>query len=182
MDHKLGKVNLSLLSLYLRILTWNIRIRCFFSFFFFFYFKFVFNYASKVFIVWTKIKINSKSKPIKQSLNYIQSGVQVSKENIVLVMAKLKMNVKWNEKEEFGIQEIEQLFKNDVILLEEAFDVFNQNKDGFIEASELQRILSCLGLEKDLMECQKMINAVDQNEDEIIAHNEFLSIIEQSFR
>ncbi|KAJ1390410.1 EF-Hand 1, calcium-binding site [Sesbania bispinosa] len=80
-------------------------------------------------------------------------------------MEKLGMNVQWdgNGIEEFGVQE--QLFEKDVTLaeVEEAFDVFDQNKDQFIEAIELQGVLSCLGLGKDLKECQKMINVVDQN-------------------
>ncbi|KAJ1380721.1 EF-Hand 1, calcium-binding site [Sesbania bispinosa] len=98
-------------------------------------------------------------------------------------MEKLGMNVQWDGMEEFGVQQMEQLFENDVTLaeVEEAFNVFDQNKDGFIEAVELQGVLSCLGLGKDLKECQKMINALDQNGDELIDRNEFVRIMEQSF-
>ena len=86
--------------------------------------------------------------------------------------------------EEFGLKIIGELFDDEDVNLsevEQAFDVFDQNKDGFIEARELQRILSCLGLGKDLMECEEMINAIDQNGDELIDRNEFFRIMEQCF-
>ncbi|KAK7307098.1 hypothetical protein VNO77_39858 [Canavalia gladiata] len=184
MEHKIGNLNLSLLSLCLRILMWNIRIRGFISFFLFF-FKFVFNYVSQKWKVWTETRISSNSEPLKQSLDFIQSGERVCKEDVALVMEKLGMSVHWEGEgmKEFGVKEIGKLFEKDVTLseIEEAFNVFDQNKDGFIEARELQRVLSCLGLGKDLMECQKMINQVDQNGDELIDQNEFVRIMEQSF-
>nr|KYP45419.1 putative calcium-binding protein CML30 [Cajanus cajan] len=86
--------------------------------------------------------------------------------------------------EEFGEEEIVELFDDEDVTMsevEEAFQVFDQNKDGFIEARELQMVLSCLGLGKDLMECQKMINAVDQNGDQLIDLNEFVRIMEHCF-
>lgn len=101
-------------------------------------------------------------------------------------MEKLGINVECDGdgiEEELGEQEIAQLLEEDASFaeVEEAFDVFDENKDGFIDATELQRVLSLLGLEKDLMQCQKMINAVDQNGDELIDHNEFVKLMEQSF-
>ena len=86
--------------------------------------------------------------------------------------------------EEFvGEQEIDQMLEEDTTLaeVEEAFNVFDENKDGFIDAAELQSILCCLGLEKDLMQCQRMINAVDQNGDELIDRDEFIKFMELSF-
>ncbi|KAE9607366.1 hypothetical protein Lal_00026931 [Lupinus albus] len=84
---------------------------------------------------------------------------------------------------EFGEQEIALVFEKEptFVEVEEAFDVFDENKDGFIEAKELQRVLCLLGLEKDLVQCQRIINVVDQNGDELIDHNEFVKLIEQSF-
>ncbi|GAU41694.1 hypothetical protein TSUD_94150 [Trifolium subterraneum] len=81
---------------------------------------------------------------------------------------------------EFGDeQEITNMFENGVSLEEvkEAFNVFDENKDGFIEAAELKRVLCCLGLKRDFMECKKMINVVDQNGDELIDHYEFIKLI-----
>ncbi|RDX99201.1 putative calcium-binding protein CML45, partial [Mucuna pruriens] len=172
MQHKLGNTNLSMLSLCLGILMWNNVLSC----------------VSQKWKAWTKTRVNSNSEPVKQSLDYIQIGERVCNEDVVLVMEKLGMNVQCDGDdgiEEFGEKEIWELFEDeeDVTLseVEQAFDVFDQNKDGFIEARELRRVLSCLGLGKDLMECQKMINAVDQNGDELIDRNEFVRIMEQSF-
>jgi calmodulin len=86
--------------------------------------------------------------------------------------------------EEFGDeQEITNMFENGVSLEEvkDAFNVFDENKDGFIEAAELKRVLCCLGLKREFVECQKMINAVDQNGDELIDHYEFVKLMEKSF-
>ncbi|TKY69666.1 calcium-binding protein CML30 [Spatholobus suberectus] len=184
MDQKLGNTTLFLFYLCLGIRTWNVRIKGFLSFLF--HFKFVFSHVSQKWKAWTKTRDNSNCEPVKQGLDYIQRGARVRKEDVVLVMEKLGMNVQCDGDgiEEFCVQEIGQVFDDEDVTLsevEEAFDVFDQNKDGFIEAGELQRVLSCLGLGKDLMECQKMINAVDQNGDELIDRNEFVRIMEQSF-
>nr|KYP76597.1 putative calcium-binding protein CML30 [Cajanus cajan] len=85
---------------------------------------------------------------------------------------------------DFGEQEISDMFENEVVSvgeLEEAFNVFDENKDGYIDAEELRRVLCCLGSEKDIVQCQKMINVVDQNGDELIDLNEFFMLMEQSF-
>ncbi|KAG5059460.1 putative calcium-binding protein CML45 [Glycine soja] len=146
------------------------------------------NYVSQKWKAWTKTRVNnSNCEHVKQGLDYIERGAKVSKEDVVLVMEKLGMNVECDGDdgvEGFDVKNIGELFDDEDVTLsevEQAFDVFDQNKDGFIEARELQRVLSCLGLGKDLMECQEMINAVDRNGDELIDRNEFVRIVEQSF-
>ena len=50
--------------------------------------------------------------------------------------------------EKYGSKELSKLFEEQEPSLEEvkqAFDVFDENKDGFIDAKELQRVL-CLSL------------------------------------
>ncbi|TKY58889.1 calcium-binding protein CML30 [Spatholobus suberectus] len=99
-------------------------------------------------------------------------------------MEKLGISVELDdETEDFGEREITHIFENEVNMAEvvEAFNVFDENKDGYIDAAELRRVLCSLGLEKDLEQCQKMINAVDQNGDELIDLNEFFMLMEQSF-
>jgi len=182
MENKHGSnTTLFLLSSCLGILAW--RTKGFFSFLF--YFKFVFSYVSQKGKTWIKTTVESNCEAVKQGSDYTERGPRVCKEEVVLVMEKLGMIVQCecDGIEECGVQEIEELFDEDVTLseVEEAFDVFDQNKDGFIEARELQRVLSSLGLVKDLMECQKMINAVDQNGDQLIDRSEFVGIMEQTF-
>ncbi|KAI3722413.1 hypothetical protein L2E82_33451 [Cichorium intybus] len=66
--------------------------------------------------------------------------------------------------------------------VKEAFDVFDENKDGFIDARELQRVLSALGLKErsDMEDCKKMIGAFDENADGRIDFNEFVKFMEST--
>ncbi|RDX62504.1 putative calcium-binding protein CML30, partial [Mucuna pruriens] len=125
----------------------------------------------------------SNPEPSNRSSNCIQLGV--NKEEVLMIIEKLGISVELDGDGigDFGEQEITKIFENDVSMedVEEAFNVFDENKDGFIDAAELRRVLRCLGLEKDSVQCQKMINAVDQNGDELIDHNEFFMLMEQSF-
>ncbi|KAJ1375888.1 EF-Hand 1, calcium-binding site [Sesbania bispinosa] len=134
---------------------------------------------------WTTPRSYSSHEPMKQSLSCIQSGVRLCKEEVIVVMEKLGMSVELDgdEIEELGEHEITKMFENGASMaeLEEAFDVFDENKDGFIDAAELHRVLCCLGLERDFVQCQKMINAVDQNGDGLIDRDEFAKLMEQSF-
>ncbi|XP_061370871.1 probable calcium-binding protein CML46 [Gastrolobium bilobum] len=179
-----GNINISGLSLCLRILLCDIRIKGFLSILFF-SLQCLWNCVSQIWKVWSRPKSYSNPEPVKQSLKCIQSGVRLCKEEIIVVMEKLGINVEKGGDgiEEFGEQEIAQMLENEASLEEvkEAFDVFDENKDGFVDATELQRVLCCLGLEKDFVQCQKMINAVDQNGDELIDLNEFVKLMEQSF-
>ncbi|KAJ9541266.1 hypothetical protein OSB04_027772 [Centaurea solstitialis] len=64
--------------------------------------------------------------------------------------------------------------------LEEAFDAFDENKDGFIDARELQRALFSLEMKKitDIEDCKRMIQAFDENIDGMIDFNEFVKLME----
>ncbi|XP_009360612.1 probable calcium-binding protein CML46 [Pyrus x bretschneideri] len=66
--------------------------------------------------------------------------------------------------------------------VKEAFNVFDENKDGFIDARELQRVLCILGLKEGskLEDCQKMIRSFDKNGDGRIEFNEFVKVMEAS--
>ncbi|KAK6153003.1 hypothetical protein DH2020_012642 [Rehmannia glutinosa] len=67
--------------------------------------------------------------------------------------------------------------------VKEAFDVFDNNRDGFIDAMELQKVLCALGLNEGLeMEnCQRMIGVFDENGDGRIDFDEFVKFMESSF-
>ncbi|OMO82509.1 Calcium-binding EF-hand [Corchorus olitorius] len=68
--------------------------------------------------------------------------------------------------------------------IKEAFDVFDENKDGFIDATELQRVLRCLGIKGKLVkleDCSRMIKIADEDEDGRIDFNEFVKFMETCF-
>lgn len=64
--------------------------------------------------------------------------------------------------------------------VKEAFDVFDFNKDGFIDADELQRVLRALGLRQGsgIEECTKMIGLHDENGDGVMDFDEFVKFME----
>ncbi|XP_057768658.1 probable calcium-binding protein CML46 [Salvia miltiorrhiza] len=51
--------------------------------------------------------------------------------------------------------------------VKEAFDVFDANRDGFIDAAELHNVLCCLGLREGLTQhdCARMIGLLDEDGD-----------------
>ncbi|KAL4653794.1 hypothetical protein ACB092_01G331900 [Castanea dentata] len=84
----------------------------------------------------------------------------------------------------FGSKELSGLFDEKEPSLEEvkeAFDVFDENRDGFIDARELQRVLLNLGLKEgeELHNCEKMIRAFNENGDGKIDFNGFVKFMEK---
>ncbi|WOG95416.1 hypothetical protein DCAR_0414734 [Daucus carota subsp. sativus] len=66
--------------------------------------------------------------------------------------------------------------------VQQAFDLFDENSDGYVDQKELARVLKRLGL-KDFSEteCQKMIKIYDQNGDGLVDFFEFCELVEDSF-
>ncbi|XP_018455191.1 calmodulin-like protein 6 [Raphanus sativus] len=65
--------------------------------------------------------------------------------------------------------------------MKEAFNVFDQNGDGFITVDELKTVLSTLGLKqgKTLEECRKMIIQVDVDGDGRVNYKEFRQMMKK---
>ncbi|KAJ9167569.1 hypothetical protein P3X46_019191 [Hevea brasiliensis] len=66
-------------------------------------------------------------------------------------------------------------------LLHEAFKIFDEDGNGYIEAVELKRVLQCLGLDKgwDMSDIEKMLKVVDLNLDGRIDFSEFELMMSQ---
>ncbi|KAK4735587.1 hypothetical protein R3W88_009848 [Solanum pinnatisectum] len=112
---------------------------------------------------------------------------ELMKEEIVevVIMDKLMSLCNSNEnKTEYAevsslFEEVEPSFEE----IKEAFDVFDENGDGYIDASELMKLIWRMGLsEFSMKDCKKMIMAFDENRDGKIEFSEFLKLMEQSFR
>ncbi|KAF9663742.1 hypothetical protein SADUNF_Sadunf17G0083700 [Salix dunnii] len=112
----------------------------------------------------------------------------ICREDVEMVMENLGLFCS-SESEELtewmGSDEISQLFDEKEPSLEElkeAFNVFDHNSDGFVDASELQRVFYQLGLKEglDLGKCRKIIRTFDENGDGRIDFNEFVKFMENS--
>ncbi|MED6183367.1 hypothetical protein PIB30_037284 [Stylosanthes scabra] len=137
-------------------------------------------------------KTESSSSRDKINNNNEKNNLIVKKDEAKMVMAKLGL---FSTPEDCGDEELEEqydskefssIFEEQEPSLDEvkqAFDVFDENKDGFIDAMELQRVLCILGLNeaRDINNCQKMIRKFDENSDGRIDFNEFVKIMENRF-
>ncbi|XP_042510207.1 probable calcium-binding protein CML45 [Macadamia integrifolia] len=116
---------------------------------------------------------------------------KLRRKDLEVVMEKLGIFCNPNDEtaqERLGCEEFSVMFEDEEPSLEEvkdAFDVFDQNRDGFIDAMELQRVLHCLGLCRGgfkMEECKRMMENFDTNKDGRIDFNEFLKLMESSFQ
>ncbi|KAL1204282.1 putative calcium-binding protein CML45 [Cardamine amara subsp. amara] len=113
----------------------------------------------------------------------------LSREDVEIVMRNLGLfsNQESNDQlqERYNTKEISSLFEENEASLEEvkqAFDVFDENKDGFIDATELQRVLTSLGFKEGsyLENCLVMIRSLDGSKDGRIDFNEFVKFMENN--
>ncbi|XP_058228053.1 probable calcium-binding protein CML45 [Rhododendron vialii] len=86
-------------------------------------------------------------------------------------------------REKLGSDDIADLLDEKELGLEEAkeaFDVFDENTDGFIDGNELEKVLCKLGFEGfSGKECERMIGAFDENRDGVIDFSEFVKLMEK---
>lgn len=109
----------------------------------------------------------------------------LSRKDVEIVMEKIRIACNDNQ-EMMTSQELSALFEDmepSLQEVKEAFDVFDANGDGFVDATELQRVLCSLGYKEGskVEECEKMIRAFDVNRDGRIDFNEFVKLMENSF-
>ncbi|OAY60181.1 probable calcium-binding protein CML46 [Manihot esculenta] len=122
-------------------------------------------------------------------LNNKRDDGNLRREEVEMVMGKVGIFCSTESeklKESMGSDELSQLFDEKEPSLEElkeAFDVFDEKRDGFIDAEELQKLLLKLGLKEGstMDNCRKMITACDENGDGRIDFIEFVKFMERVF-
>ncbi|KAK1363401.1 EF-hand domain-containing protein [Heracleum sosnowskyi] len=109
------------------------------------------------------------------------------REEVEMVMKRLGLscNPSCNKKDKFSYHEIENMFNVDEPSLGEvrqAFDLFDENCDGYIDETELDSVLKRLGLKEfSKTDCQRMIKIYDRNGDGLVDFSEFCKLVEDSF-
>lgn len=127
-----------------------------------------------------------------QQCNKGQDETLLCKEEVKMVMGRLGIKCYEAEGDDVingdmvGAEEVSRVFcevEPSLEELKEAFDVFDENRDGFICAADVQRVLCSLGLKErfGFEECQRMIKAVDLNQDELIDFEEFVKHMDNCF-
>ncbi|KAK3223023.1 hypothetical protein Dsin_010048 [Dipteronia sinensis] len=142
-------------------------------------------------VIFTKQQVcNQKQKLIISPEPDDDDEIKLSKGDIKFVMGRLGFNdySEFEGDDVFGAKELTKLFEEKEPSLEElkqAFDVFDVNKDGFIDETELQRVLCRLGLISSSSDQDsqviEMIRAVDANGDGRIDFDEFVTFMDKCF-
>lgn len=126
---------------------------------------------------------------------YIDEKLIIAKEEVNMVIERIGLPYNMEENSDncvveklrvIGEEEILEIFDEEEVSLtdvKEAFDVFDLNKDGFIDATELQRVLCGLGMlkESEMSKCIRMIEVVDENGDGMVDFNEFVKLLQAAF-
>lgn len=121
----------------------------------------------------------------KLSEEHVDDG-SLSREDVEMVMKNLGLFYQpedLNLQERFSPDEFSDMFKEKEASLDEikdAFDVFDDNNDGFIDAIELQKVVRALGLNEnsEMENCKRMISVFDENGDGRIDFEEFVNLMD----
>ncbi|KAH0451919.1 hypothetical protein IEQ34_019218 [Dendrobium chrysotoxum] len=132
-------------------------------------------------------QISRKKEEVRAELD-VNQVIMVTGDDMELVMEKLGLGIidkAEKRKELLRSDDISAMFEEEEPSLEEAleaFGFFDENRDGFVDAGELQRVLFKLGFGGvGLDSCKTMIAVHDDNGDGVIDFCEFLKLSESSF-
>lgn len=139
--------------------------------------------------VWEENKNQDSESSNQQRYFNKRDDRNLSRDEVEMAMGKLGLFCSGESEElqeSMGSDELSQLFDEKEPSLEElkeAFDVFDEKRDGFIDAEELQKLLLKLGLKEGstMDNCRKMITACDENGDGRIDFIEFVKFMERVF-
>lgn len=124
----------------------------------------------------------SKTTP-NHSVSRSDDGEDEDEYDVSILMEK--MGLSCEPEEEVKTDEVSRIFEEREPSIEElraAFDVFDQNKDGFIDASELKRVIEILGLGKgfDLGACKRMIRVFVKDDEDRIDSDGFIGVMRRA--
>nr|GMD58795.1 probable calcium-binding protein CML45 [Ipomoea batatas] len=129
-----------------------------------------------------------KIQDFEPSARRIIDDGSVSREEVEMVFGRLGIFCHSGAaklQERFDSEDLSGLFGEDEELVamddevKGAFDVFDENGDGFIDERELQRVLCLLGMKEgsEVQRCRDMIRVFDENGDGKIDFHEFSKLI-----
>ncbi|KAL1531730.1 putative calcium-binding protein CML46 [Salvia divinorum] len=111
------------------------------------------------------------------------AGITGSDVGVVMGRLRLPHHEPFSQDSVEGIEGIFERAEPSVEEVREAFRTFDENDDGFVDAEELGKVLSSLGLVGlSRQECERMIMVFDDDGDGRISFGEFLKLIEESLR
>ncbi|XP_006663027.1 probable calcium-binding protein CML46 [Oryza brachyantha] len=139
----------------------------------------------------TKIstQVLSDRKVSKNLIKHKDDGVEMAHEDVGSVLRNMGLSFDQGRTADYsviGVNCMPNLFVDDEPSLNEvkqAFLVFDEDNDGYINALDLCRVLGNLGLREgiEVDECEKMIAKYDMNKDGRIDMVEFIRVLEASF-
>ncbi|KAL1538709.1 putative calcium-binding protein CML46 [Salvia divinorum] len=129
---------------------------------------------------------DDSSKKIEASEIKADGDAVCGGEQLEMVMTRLGIFGQGKLPAKMGGDEIFEMFEGREPSLgevREAFDVFDQNGDGFIDEEELQRVLCGLGFKEGMAieSCRRMIGAVDEDGEGRIGFQQFVKFMESNF-
>ncbi|PIN20648.1 Calmodulin and related proteins (EF-Hand superfamily) [Handroanthus impetiginosus] len=133
---------------------------------------------SYLFFDFCKITTNEKPCPVRENREN-NANDHLTREDVEIVMEKLGL-IEEPLSDSFEVQNIFDRITPCLDEVRQAFRVFDENNDGFIEAEELRKVVSLFGLTAySEEECHRMIMAFDDNGDKRIDFDEFVKMMEE---
>ncbi|GMI73322.1 calmodulin-like 3, ARF-GAP domain 11 [Hibiscus trionum] len=115
------------------------------------------------------------NKELSESLENL--GIFIPSKELIQMVEKIDVNGDgFVDIDEFGaLYETIMHERDEEEDMMEAFNVFDQNRDGFITVEELRSVLSSLGLKqgRTIEDCKRMIQKVDEDGDGMVNFKEF---------
>lgn len=139
---------------------------------------------------WNKWRTRASAADCKAIEVNVTSQEEICMDEVNTVMHRLGLETDrdaetWNINN-IAVTEFTEIFLDEapsLVEIKQVFQVFDVNGDGFIDPTELQRVLCglCMREGSKLEDCRKMVSAFDGNGDGLIDFEEFVVVMENCF-